>query len=89
MQASERTPEEELIEKISTFKHDPLGYVLFAFPWGEEGTPLAKEKGPRPWQTEHLTYIGEQLRKGALEPVDVIQTAVSSGHGVGKSADVA
>lgn len=35
------SPEEQLIEDIAGFTHDPLGYALYAFPWGEEGTELA------------------------------------------------
>ncbi len=32
------SPEEQLIEDIAGFTHDPLGYALYAFPWGEEGS---------------------------------------------------
>ena len=35
------SPEEQLIEDIASFTHDPLGYALYAFPWGEDGTELA------------------------------------------------
>ncbi len=31
-------------------KNDPLAFVMFAFPWGQQGTPLAKFTGPRKWQ---------------------------------------
>lgn len=41
------SPEEQLIEDIAGFTHDPLGYALYAFPWGEEGTELAHATGPR------------------------------------------
>jgi hypothetical protein len=30
----------DLIEELAAFSSDPLGFVLFAFPWGEEGTEL-------------------------------------------------
>ncbi|MDH8538553.1 terminase, partial [Klebsiella pneumoniae] len=43
------SPEEQLIEDIASFTHDPLGYALYAFPWGEEGTELAHASGPRKW----------------------------------------
>ena len=39
------SPEEQLIEDIAGFTHDPLGYALYAFPWGEEGTELAHATG--------------------------------------------
>lgn len=29
------SPEEQLIEDIAGFTHDPLGYALYAFPWGK------------------------------------------------------
>lgn len=31
------SPEEQLIEDIAGFTHDPLGYALYAFPWGKRG----------------------------------------------------
>ncbi len=33
-------PEQELWEELQQFANDPLGYVLYVFPWGEEGTAL-------------------------------------------------
>ncbi len=71
--------------EVGSFAHDPLGFVLFAFPWGEAGTPLAHDPGPEPWQREVLSEIGHSL--GTLP--DAIRIAVASGHGVGKSALVA
>ena len=47
--------------EIGTFAHDPLGFVLFAFPWGEPGTVLEKDAGPEPWQREVLAHIGRSL----------------------------
>jgi hypothetical protein len=29
---------------------DPLRFVLFAFPWGEPGTPLENYSSPDSWQ---------------------------------------
>ena len=71
--------------EIGTFAHDPLGFVLFAFPWGEPGTVLEKDAGPEPWQREVLAHIGRSLGGAS----DAIRVAVASGHGVGKSALVA
>lgn len=86
------TPDEienRLVEMMASFKHKPFDFVLFTFPWGEKGTPLEKHKGPRPWQAKTLLSLQAQLQKGAITVVDVIQYAVASGHGVGKSALVA
>lgn len=63
--------------------HDPLGFVRYAYPWGE-GT-LEQYQGPKPWQEKILRSIGshfsdEQKRKTPL------RIAVASGKGIGKSA---
>ena len=47
----------------SVIKDDPEAFVLFAFPWGQENTPLAKYKGPRMWQRQVLRDIKVQDRK--------------------------
>ena len=77
--------EQELINDIATFELDPLGYVLYAYPWGEG--ELADYKGPDVWQTGVLTDIGNKLQKGLLNNFEeVIREATASGHGIGKSA---
>lgn len=78
---------ELLLDDLAEFEFDPLGFVLWAFPWGEENTSLADEDGPEQWQIEHLTRIGEQLRAGG-DLGAVIEEDVSAGHGAGKSAVV-
>jgi hypothetical protein len=80
--------DEELAEEISQFYADPLGFVLFAYPWGEKGTPLALYDGPDQWQREFLRHLGEEVRKRSfdgLNAVEPIRAAASSGHGIGKS----
>ena len=47
-----------LHREIGAFRYDPLGYVMFAFPWGLPHTPLADETGPEEWQREVLVRIG-------------------------------
>lgn len=79
------TDDEQLTEDVAGFHQDPLGFVLYAFPWGEPGTDLADRPGPRTWQRETLELIGELLRAG-LSVQDAIQIATASGHGIGKSA---
>lgn len=74
-----------LAVEIGTYAHDPLGFVLFAFPWGEAGTVLAKDAGPESWQRDVLRAIGGSFGSAS----DAIRIAVASGHGVGKSALVA
>lgn len=77
-----------LAEALASYAHDPLGYVLFAFPWGVAGTDLEHESGPRTWQREVLEDVGKHLRDGATIG-QAIQVATCSGHGIGKSALVA
>lgn len=73
--------ETQLIEDIASFTQDPLGYVRYAYPWGEIGE-LEEDKGPLKWQVEVLTELGDKLRSG----IKKIRIAVASGHGIGKSA---
>ncbi len=81
-------PIAEVIDKLAEFEFDPLGFVLWAFPWGQEGTDLEHDDGPETWQREQLARIGDKLRAGG-ELGAVVAEAVSAGHGVGKSAEVA
>lgn len=85
-----RKPDGEMMlaDEVMGFTHDPLGFVLYAFPWGVKGTPLEHETGPREWQVRTLEKIAEGLRAG-LTTDEAIRIAVASGHGVGKSAEIA
>lgn len=76
-----------LAEDIAGFTHDPLGYAVYAFPWGVPGTPLADSSGPREWQCAQLEDIGAHLSnpKTRFTPY---RDATASGHGIGKSADI-
>jgi hypothetical protein len=80
-----------LAEFVSEFYSDPLGFVLACYPWGEPGA-LERYPGPDQWQREHLTAIGLEVAErkfDGLTPVDPIRHAISSGHGIGKSVEVA
>jgi hypothetical protein len=82
----------QLAEDISQFYADPLGFVYYAFPWGEPGTPLAQFTGPDKWQTEVLQEIAAQVRERRFDgrnAVAPLRFATSSGHGIGKSTIVA
>lgn len=76
----------ELVGKLREYRHDPLGFVRWAWPWGLKGGPLESEEGPDLWQQEQLTRISEQLRE---DPHRLIREATASGHGIGKSTEVA
>jgi hypothetical protein len=82
----------QLMDRISKFHNDPYGFVMFAYPWGEKGTPLADENGPDPWQEKILKDISHGLQNGWIEnegqKIDCstgIYIAVRSGHGIGKT----
>lgn len=77
----------ELGDEMARFKDDPLGFVVFAYPWGQEG-PLKEFQGPDKWQREFLAQIGEETARNGFNghvPVRPLRRAVSSGHGTGKS----
>lgn len=77
--------EDELAKDIGNFYDDPVGFVYFSFEWGKgdlEGQP-----GPDKWQVEQLRAIGKAVRK---DPEGyTIREATASGHGIGKTAEVA
>ncbi|HEX9438766.1 MAG TPA: terminase, partial [Roseiflexaceae bacterium] len=78
-----------LSETIGRYRFDPLGFVMFAFPWGRPGTSLANESGPEPWQCEVLEKLGRGLKQRDTTSDEAVRLAVASGHGIGKSALVA
>lgn len=79
--------EQALVEDISEFYDDPLGYVMYAFPWGEEGGPLEGFDGPDQWQQEQMERIKLEVQ---ANPEDyVVRESIASGHGIGKTAEVA
>ena len=74
----------DVIEELAGYSSDPVGFVLFAFPWGEPGTELA-DQAPLDWQIAVLSDLGS----GLVTIEQAIQIARTSGHGIGKSALVA
>ena len=83
--------EQKLLERVLSFKYDPLGFVQYIFPWGQEGKPLERFEGPRRWQREDLLLIADhleedrELQRLGLSPRP-LYLARSSGRGPGKSA---
>jgi hypothetical protein len=77
----------ELAKAIGQFYDDPLGHVLFSYPWGRG--PLTGRKGPQAWQTDFLLEVGEEVRARGFDGVNAVeplQMSTASGHGIGKSA---
>lgn len=73
---------DQLITQLAEVSGDPVAFVYWAFPWGQEGTVLAHRKGPESWQLELLGSI----RDGITSVDAAIRQATVSGNGVGKSA---
>jgi hypothetical protein len=81
-------PDVELAEELAKYYADPLGFVRFAFPWGEPGA-LEAEEGPDELQAEFLQSIAQEVEKRGFDgstPVMPILMNEASGHGTGKSA---
>lgn len=77
----------EIMEDLAGFMHDPYGFVMYSFPWGEG--ELKEFSGPEEWQKDILVSIGQKLKNNIISVYEAIQEAVASGHGIGKSALVA
>lgn len=90
-----------LAEDMARFYDDPLGFVMYAYDWDNDPTLQVVELpspwdlvydskyGPDAWACEFLESIGGQVRERGFDgtaPVQPIREAVSSGHGIGKSA---
>ena len=66
-------------------------FVLFVYPWGKEGTPLERFKGPRTWQRDELQAKTEHIKRNRLrmemgQDPAMWRGAKGSGRGIGKSA---
>lgn len=82
-------PDLALADELAQFYDDPLGFVMFAYPWGVPGTALENESGPDDNQKEFLLSLAEEVGERGFDgmtPVMPIQMSESSGHGTGKSA---
>lgn len=75
--------DDEFIEDLASFSSDPLGFVLWAFPWSEPGELQYAQI--EEWQVRILS----DLRDGLISLAGAIRLARTSGHGIGKSALVA
>ena len=77
----------QLADDVARFYADPLGFVMWAYPWGQPGV-LEQHDGPDEWQRKCLTDIGKQVAQrnfDGVHPVAPIRVVIVSGHGVGKS----
>ncbi len=92
-----------LTQDISRYYDDPLGYIMYIFPWRTDPTiqqvPLVEpykskynsEYGPDKWACEFLDELGEEIKDRKFDGKNTvlpIRFSTSSGHGIGKSAMV-
>jgi len=86
--------EEQLVARILQFRDDPLGFVLYAFPWGKPNSPLEHHAGPRQWQRDALIQIRDHILENQRKVThgdmpELMKLARASGRGIGKSAFLA
>jgi hypothetical protein len=77
--------QDQLIEDVALFTHDPEGFVDYAYDWGVG--ELADTAGPREWQRDIFRDIGNHLQNEETRHSPLL-LAVASGHGIGKSAAI-
>ena len=98
-------PDIMLMQDLSSFYDDPLGYVMYIFPWntdiGIQNVRLHEnykerfpncEFGPDKWACEFLDELGEEIKQRKFDgtkSVTPIRFSTVSGHGIGKSVMVA
>lgn len=76
-----------LADEVARYYADPLGFALFAWPWGEG--QLEGHVGPNRFQERYLDRLGRlvaERRFDGVTPVAPILISTASGHGIGKSA---
>src|SRR5688500_6200216 len=77
---------DNLIKLAASCQFDPEAWARIAWDWGSK--ELAQHFGPRDWQSDINRIIRDHLAdpETRYEP---LQIAVASGHGIGKSAEMA
>ncbi len=100
-QTDRRLIDQRLTEDLAGFYADPLGFVMYAYPWNQDKAlqivPLhevyrerfSSRFGPDLWACQLLDEIGGLVRQrnfDGVHAVEAIRVAVASGHGIGKSA---
>lgn len=94
------TAEQLLINDMRRFYADPLGFVMYSFPWDDDpalqvvelqepwASRYKRKYGPDKWACEMLEQIGHEVKRrkfNGRDPVEPLRMAVASGHGIGKS----
>ncbi len=72
---SNNAVERELVDQLAQFYADPLGFVLFAYPWGEQGE-LKLFRGPDDWQRGLLERVGKEVTKRKFDGINPVTPLV-------------
>lgn len=89
--------DQQLADELAKYYNDPLGYVLFAFPWDDPNSGIGlvplqgkyKERfpncvfGPDLWACEFLDELGEQIKKRKFDGVKMRGINPDTGRGWG------
>jgi hypothetical protein len=86
MSAIANSPLADIQRELAEFHDDPLGFVMCAYPWGQG--ELLGEAGPRAHQVKLLRELRDHLQNPETR-YKPFRKAKSSGHGIGKSAEIA
>lgn len=101
---SDIDPDTVLAQMAGHLYDKPLDFVLFAYDWGHDRSLRVvtlpesyrllydSEHGPDAWACDLLTDVGLAVQGRGFDctqAVDAVRIAVSSGHGIGKSATTA
>lgn len=93
----------DITDDLSRFYADPLGYVMYSFPWDTNSaiqmvelsepykSRFGSKFGPDRWACQFLDDLGEEIRDRQFDgrnSVPAIRFTTASGHGIGKSAMV-
>jgi hypothetical protein len=96
--------DQQLADELAKYVADPLGYVMFAFPWDTDASIQMVELvepyrsrfhckwGPDKWACEFLDELGRDIAERGFDgstAVEPIRYSTASGHGIGKSTLVA
>lgn len=98
------TLDQQIADDLATFYADPLGYVMYAFPWDTDPSIQMVELvepyksrfnskyGPDKWACAFLDDLGKEIKDRGFDgqhAVEPIRFSTASGHGIGKSTLVA
>lgn len=102
--ASRDTLDAQLADELAKYYDDPLGHVMFSYPWDADPSIQMVELqepyrsrfgckyGPDVWACEFLDDLGAEIRERNFDgrtAVMPIRFSTTSGHGIGKSTIVA